>query len=423
MAYRFLVYVASDGRASLCEGGVFTDSRMILDSASDYCANDFAAAIRELESLNGRSQAATPPYELRDSADDIDATDSDVLSSLEDWQLAAILEGTEELGRLANASAIYRERGRRAIDKAPCGFLLLDVMGAIHDAAGDARTAQFLATENSAVWHKAEGERPYQLDAIRLQALADMETGRDIMGRGSNIPEELRRLADAIGAAVSPDDSGDIPDSLAQELGRLARSRPSLAHIRAAFDIGTAREELSGSPFASARNMATNAALAFGGQGDPEAPICRFVDSAIRLHGEAIAAKAEARNATESLHAINAELAEAREALADWRGKALAYQEQRDSHARRADRWQRVAEAAEADANRIACQRNAELLAHNELAAFVGELAPVLAALPLAVLASDATEGGKLAKLYLRAELLASETTGERAARYRKESE
>lgn len=210
----------------------------------------------------------------------------------------------------------------------------------------------------------------------------------------------------------------------------------SLENIHAAFDIGTAREELSGSPFASARNMATNAALAFGGQGDPEAPICRFVDSAIRLHGEAIAAKAEARDATETSHrqaqairslnadaeALKAELSEAREALADWRGKALAYQEQRDSHARRADRWQRVAEAAEADANRIARQRNAELLAHNELAAFVGELAPVLAALPLAVLASDATEGGKLAKLYLRAELLASETTGERAARYRKES-
>lgn len=416
MAYRFLVYVASDGRASLCEGGVFTDSRMILDSASDYCANDFAAAIRELESLNGRSQAATPPYELRDSADDIDATDSDVLSSLADWQLAAILEGAEELGRLANASAVYRERGRRAIAEAPCGFLLLDVTGAIHDAAGDARTAQFLATENSAVWHKAEGERPYQLDAIRLQALADMESGRAIMGRSSDIPEELRRLADAIGAAVSPGDSGDIPDSLAQELGRLARSRPSLAHIRAAFDIGTAREELSGSPFASARNMATNAALAFGGQGDPEAPICRFVDSAIRLHGEAIAAKAEARNATESLHganmtaqgladrigALESELAEAREALAEWKRKA---------------------DMAEADCELARRQRNAELAAHNELAAFMGELAPVLAALPLAVLASDATEGGKLANLYLRAELLADETTGERAARYRKESE
>lgn len=210
----------------------------------------------------------------------------------------------------------------------------------------------------------------------------------------------------------------------------------SLENVRAAFDIGTAREELSGSPFASARNMATNAALAFGGQGDPEAPICRFVDSAIRLHGEAIAAKAEARDATETSHrqaqairsinadaeALRAELAEAREALADWHGKAFTYQEQRDSHARRADRWQRVAEAAKADANRIARQRNAELAAHNELAAFIGELAPVLAALPLAVLASDATEGGKLAKLYLRAELLADETTGERAARYRKES-
>jgi len=148
----------------------------------------------------------------------------------------------------------------------------------------------------------------------------------------------------------------------------------SLENIRAAFDIGTAREELSGSPFASARNMATNAALAFGGQGDPEAPICRFVDSAIRLHGEAIAAKAEARDATESLHAINSELAEAREALAEWK-------------------------------------RKADMAAHNELAAFIGELAPALAALSLAVLASDATEGGKLAKLYLR------------AVRYRKESE
>lgn len=236
----------------------------------------------------------------------------------------------------------------------------------------------------------------------------------------------------------------DDKDTIAQlqmdctrEGERANEAEGRLENIRAAFDIGTAREELSGSPFASARNMATNAALAFGGQGDPEAPICRFVDSAIRLHGEAIAAKAEARDATESLHganmtaqgnsrrigALESELAEAREALAEWHGKALAYHQQRDSHAARADRWQRVAEEAEADANRIARQRNAELAAHNELAAFVGELAPVLAALPLAVLASDATEGGKLAKLYLRAELLASETTGERAARHRKDSE
>lgn len=184
----------------------------------------------------------------------------------------------------------------------------------------------------------------------------------------------------------------------------------SLENIRAAFDIGTAREELSGSPFASARNMATNAARAFGGQGDPEAPICRFVDSAIRLHGEAIAAlaaapgddsaylkselatfrgllaaargelalelrpmpgervdndgaairsnrawrelaavaikasgeaRAEARDSTESLHAINAELAEAREALADWHGKALAYQEQRNAESARAVKAER----------------------------------------------------------------------------------
>ena len=107
----------------------------------------------------------------------------------------------------------------------------------------------------------------------------------------------------------------------------------SLENIRAAFDIGTKREELSGSPFASARNMATNAALAFGGQGDPDCPIARFVDSAINLHGEAIAAKAEARDATEASHrqaqairslnadaeALQSELAEAREALAEWR--------------------------------------------------------------------------------------------------------
>lgn len=336
MAYRFLVYVASDGRASLCEGGVFTDSRMILDSASDYCANDFAAAIRELESLNGRSQAATPPYELRDSADEIDATDSDVLSSLADWQLAAILEGAEELGRLSNASAVYRERGRRAVAEAQCGFIVLDVTGEIRGITERAQGAQIIAAESDSVWHKSDGQRPYQLDAIRLQALADMETGRDIMGRSSDIPEDWKRLADAIGAAVSPGDRGDIPDSLAQELGRVFRSRPSLENIRAAFDIGTAREELSGSPFASARAMATNAALAFGGQGDPEAPICRFVDSAIRLHGEAIAAKAEARDATETSHrqaqairslnadaeALKAELAEAREALADWKRKA-----------------------------------------------------------------------------------------------------
>lgn len=208
----------------------------------------------------------------------------------------------------------------------------------------------------------------------------------------------------------------DDKDTIAQlqmdctrEGERANEAEGRLENIRAAFDIGTAREELSGSPFASARNMATNAALAFGGQGDPEAPICRFVDSAIRLHGEAIAAKAEARDATEASHrqaqairSLNAELAEAREALAEWKRKA---------------------DMAEADCELARRQRNAELAAHNELAAFVGELAPALAALPLAVLASDATEGGKLANLYLRAELLADETTGERAARYRKESE
>lgn len=505
MAYKFLVYVDSAGRASLCEGGVYCDDSAILASAEDYRGHNFAkaeedraalregAGINDWQSVSGAS--GRDPYELRDSSDDIDATDSVVLESLVAWQLAAILEGAEELGRLSNASAVYRERGRRAIAEAPCGFLLLDVTGAIHDAAGDARTAQFLATENSAVWHKAEGERPYQLDAIRLQALADMESGRAIMGRSSDIPEELRRLADAIGAAVSPSDSGDIPDSLAQELGRLARSRPSLARIRAAFDIGTAREELSGSPFASARNMATNAALAFGGQGDPEAPICRFVDSAIRLHREAIAAKAEARNATESLHGANmtaqgnaarigeleernaaqettirtllgardhiaaacdpgANLADAawlpvaqfREhmqwaacAINNGAGAAGHLNAARDCVAAMAEEhaaleselaearealadWKRKADMAEADCELARRQRNAELAAHNGLSAFIGELAPVLAALPLAVLASDATEGGKLANLYLRAELLADETTGERAARYRKES-
>lgn len=104
----------------------------------------------------------------------------------------------------------------------------------------------------------------------------------------------------------------------------------SLDNIRAAFDIGTKREELSGSPFASARNMATNAALAFGGQGDPDCAIARFVDSAIRLHGEAIAAKAEARDATETSHrqaqairSLNADAEALQSELAEWRAKAM----------------------------------------------------------------------------------------------------
>lgn len=402
MAYRFLVYVASDGRASLCEGGVFTDDSAILAAASEYRANDFAAAIRELESLNGRSQAATPPYELRDSADDIDATDSDVLSSLEDWQLAAILEGTEELGRLSNASAIYRERGRRAIDKAPCGFILLDATGEIRGITERALGAQIIAAESDSVWHKSDGQRPYQLDAIRLQALADMETGRDIMGRSSDIPEDWKRLADAIGAAVSPGDSGDIPDSLAQELGRVFRAAPGddSAYLKSELAtfrglLAAARGELSLElrPMPGERVDNDGAAIRSNRAWRELAAV------AIRQSGEA---RAEARDATESLHAINSELSEAREALADWKRKA---------------------DMAEADCELARRQRNAELAAHNELAAFIGELAPVLAALPLAVLASDATEGGKLANLYLRAELLADETTGERAARYRKESE
>lgn len=341
MAYRFLVYVASDGRASLCEGGVFTDSRMILDSASDYCANDFAAAIRELESLNGRSQAATPPYELRDSADDIDATDSDVLSSLAAWQLAAILEGAEELGRLANASAIYRERGRRAVAEAQCGFIVLDVMGEIRGITERALGAQIIAAESDSVWHKSDGQRPYQLDAIRLQALADMETGRDIMGRSSDIPEDWKRLADAIGAAVSPGDSGDIPDSLAQELGRVFRAAPGddSAYLKSELAtfrglLAAARGELSLElrPMPGERVDNDGAAIRSNRAWRELAAV------AIRQSGEA---RAEARDATESLHAINSELAEAREALADWHGKALAYQEQRNTESARAVKAER----------------------------------------------------------------------------------
>lgn len=192
----------------------------------------------------------------------------------------------------------------------------------------------------------------------------------------------------------------------------------SLENIRAAFDIGMAREELSGSPFASARNMASNAALAFGGQSDPDESIRLFIDSATRLHGEAIAALTEARDATETSHrqaqairslnadaeAMQSELAEAREALAEWRGKARAYQEQRDSQARRADRWQRVAEDAESDANRIARQRDAEsnraVKAERRLERIAGELRGIT----LGQLARMGSYGASLAAAFMESE-------------------
>lgn len=226
MAYKFLVYVPRDGVPSLTEGGVYCDDSAILASAADYRGNNFARGAADLDALNSRGEFATPPYELRDAIDGVDATDADVLSSLVDWQLSAILDGAAELGTLSNASAVYRERGRRVVDSAdaPC-FVLLDVTGTAEHYA-----ALFLAGENSTIWHKPGGaERPYQLDAFRLNALADMETGRALMGRGSDGTDAAGRLAEAIAAAFGR----DVPDTLARELGRIAGLSERLADAQA----------------------------------------------------------------------------------------------------------------------------------------------------------------------------------------------
>lgn len=118
------------------------------------------------------------------------------------------------------------------------------------------------------------------------------------------------------------------------------------------------------------------------------------------------------------------ERAKRAEALAESRlAEATEFRTRHAAAEARADRWQKACEASEGDANHIARQRNAEIGAHNECAAFIADLAPVLAALPLATLAASAEHGGKLAPLYLRAEVLAGETTGERHARHAAKAE
>ena len=104
---------------------------------------------------------------------------------------------------------------------------------------------------------------------------------------------------------------------------------------------------------------------------------------------------AEAREATQARHALSEELSEARESLAEWHAKAKRLERERDSSLRDSLIW-----AAESD----------------ERGAVLAGLAEALAALPLAVLASTG-DAGKLAALYLRAEVLTGESPKERHAR------
>lgn len=308
-------------------------------------------------------------------------------------------------------------------------------MGETGGAKPDSSLVALVAAIRDMSLAAAKG-RSYEWPESALIALADVDSALE---RGAQAASALRvaKSDNATLAAILRAGDADIPQSVAPSPGERVTSEGDAIRSNAAWRAMTvaavaARDEWHAKAAAATEgeHKANQRANEMESRYRAESLRCNELAAerdALRERNDNQAATIKAYEdrhaaAMKAAESSESELAEAREALADWRGKALAYQEQRDSHARRADRWQRVAEAAEADANRIARQRNAELAAHNELAAFVGELAPVLAALPLAVLASDATEGGKLAKLYLRAELLASETTGERAARYRKES-
>ncbi len=319
MAYKFLVFAPLDGGAvKLCEGGVYCDDSAILASASDYRGNNFAEGAAEADRLNSNAREGETrhgwrncgAYELRDTIDGVDATDSDVLSSLVAWQLSAILDGAAELGTLSNASAVYRERGRRVVDSAvaPC-FVLLDVTGTAEEYAGDARAALSLANENSTIWHKPGGnERPYQLDAIRLNALADMESGRALMG---NPGGDFGRLAEAIAAAFGR----DMPDTLARELGRVLR-----------FDgLSDRYAELAG----RAERMEAREA-------DLSASVAEW--------------KAEAKNQDNARAAAIRECEGLRRAKVTAESNAEAYRQQRDAQSARAVKAEQLAESRLADA-------------------------------------------------------------------------
>lgn len=355
MAYKFLVYVPREGVPTLTEGGVYCDDSAILASASDYRGNNFARGAADLDALNSRGEFATPPYELRDAIDGVDATDSDVLSSLVDWQLSAILDGAAELGTLSNASAVYRERGRRVVDSAvaPC-FVLLDVTGTAEHYAGDARAALHLAGENSSIWHKPGGaERPYQLDAFRLNALADMETGRALMGRGSDGTDAAGRLAEAIAAAFGR----DVPDTLARELGRIAGISERLADAKASVSEWKAEAEAAG----RARETAEN----------------RY------------------RAVSLDVNRLRADLATADSASAKLSADCLAYRQQRDSEGARAVAAERIADA-------MTKAFHAEKAAHESLDRVTRPLMAELGGLTLSMLPAGAY-GGALAAAYTEA--------------------
>lgn len=132
------------------------------------------------------------------------------------------------------------------------------------------------------------------------------------------------------------------------------------------------------------------------------------IDSAFEVasarEGELAAARASAAAERQRADSLEEELREARASLAEWHGEAPA-----------ADRARKAAERQLGDALESALVFGA---ADDESRDVLGRLAECLAGLPLAVLAS-AGQAGRLAELYLRAEVLTAEEPAERFERLR----
>lgn len=309
MSYQFLVYRDSAGNASLCEGGVYSSDSALLARVLDYFANTFSAGAAERDRLN--MPANGEPYALVESMEGV-ALDPDAASSLVGWQLDAIQQS--EGVTLAAMAETFRQRGRLAIADAPDdSFLILNIRGEVIHGAANAYSAQCLAGEQSAVWHKPAGQRAYELDAIRLQSLVDIDSGRAMILEREPVTGALAELGAALRDCYDIREGDAIADSVAKALGRAAR-------------------EVTGE-----------------------------VDSGAHWH-------AEARDATERSHKLAArnamqettirtywrELGELRGKVAKQAEEIEAYRMQRDSEGAKGTRWKATAVAAETEANAYA---------------------------------------------------------------------
>jgi hypothetical protein len=407
--FKFLV-ATNDDRAALCEGGVYSDDSAMLARVPDYEGNNFAAGAAEVDRLNAGNLTRGWRYELRDSMDGVGAEDTEVLSSLAEWQLAAIV--ASEGVRLTEMGAVFNERTRRVVDGALPGFVLIDAQGQDARTTESARTAQEIAGANDRIWHKpGDPQRPYELDAFRLQALADMEAGRDLVLRKGALSRAyvdpirpLAMAADAIRECYDVRSPDAIADNVARWIGKAARElvrRSDLETANAA--IAGLGDELSEARFLLADWKGKAEAM--------DAARGAAVRETEALRRQKVEAENKYREACLELNRLRADGVAARDTIRKQAGEIATYREQRDAEGARAANLARQFDSSDR-------QWKAERLAHEALDAATRPLMSELGGLTLSMLPKGAY-GGALASEYSEARpLFAYADARARAAAY-----